>query len=258
MYPISSNSLSQRETYNGWESSYDSERKGEDLVEDDDRSQVVVEREEEKETEVEEEEKHDHDNGKPHIREPNEEEPKRVWLDTLANMLKENHNVNRLFVILKAAFELILAETSLEQTTAGLPEYDIALTAIVAAALALCFTGVDIVLFYRFKRKIDFVRTQRTTEPLWETVRTQAEKARAKAWPERYEEEIAAKRADAAFGSFQSISNQFNIDLLIILRCCGFRRRRERRYCRLACWRDIDEGDDALTLETDGWSKQTC
>ena len=118
------------------------------------------------------------------------------WLDTLTNALKENHNANRLFVLFEAMFDIVLAATNLRQSAAGLPEYDTAVTAIVAAAMALCFTVVDIALFYRFRGEIEFVRTQRTTEPLWETVRTQAEKARAKAGPERYEEENMAIRAD--------------------------------------------------------------
>ena len=82
------------------------------------------------------------------------------WLNTLANTLKENHNANRLFVIFEVVFDIVLAAKNLRQSTAGLPEYDIALTAIVAAGMALCFTVLDIVLFYRFRREIEFVRTQ--------------------------------------------------------------------------------------------------
>ena len=118
------------------------------------------------------------------------------WLDTLAKSLKENHNANRLFVIFEVVFDLVLAAESLQKNAVGLLEYDISLTAIVAAVMALLCTVVDIVLFYMYREEIESVRTMRSTEPLWETVRAHTKEARSYMESDRDKKERAAIRSD--------------------------------------------------------------
>ena len=144
-----------------------------------------------------------------------ESEPKRVWLDALANTLKENHNANRLFVILEAVFDLVLAQKNLEQSDEGLPEYDILLAAIVAAVMALFFTVLDIVLFYTFRNEMAFIRAQRTTEPLFETIRARAREARAKAKSERDDEDTMAIRAERCLFRYWFQNRAFILALIL-------------------------------------------
>ena len=117
-------------------------------------------------------------------------------LDALANVLKANHNANRLFVVLEAVFDLMFAEKNLRRSVAGSPEYNISLSAIIAAGMALGCTLVDIALFYRHEKKIKYIRALRSTEPLWEMAR--AEAARAEEASERDKEEEASVTEEEA------------------------------------------------------------
>ena len=116
-------------------------------------------------------------------------------LDALANVLKANHNANRLFVVLEVVFDLMFAEKNLRRSVAGSPEYNISLSAIIAAGIALGCTLVDIALFYAYKEEIKYIRALRSTEPLRKTVEARAGSAEKMDESDRDEEEKVAIRA---------------------------------------------------------------
>ena len=116
-------------------------------------------------------------------------------LDALANGLKANHNANRLFVVLEVVFDLMFAAKNLRRSAAGSPEYNISLSAIIAAGMALGCTLVDIALFYAYKEEIKYIRALRSTEPLRKTVKARAEPAEKMDESDRDEEEKVAIRA---------------------------------------------------------------
>ena len=128
--------------------------------------------------------------------------PCKAWLserlDALANVLKANHNANRLFVVLEVVFDLLFAEMNLRRSGVGTPEYNVSLTAMIAAGLALGFTLVDIALYYGYEEEIKYIRTLRSTEPLWDTVRARAEYAERRVAERRNEDEVRNRSIEAS------------------------------------------------------------
>ena len=97
-------------------------------------------------------------------------------LGNISEILQYNHNANKFFVIVEAVFDLVLAGIGIQESDSiGQHEYLLALSALIAAAVALTFGILDVTVLRLYREELNILSEFWSTEPLWDTVRAEEE-----------------------------------------------------------------------------------